>query len=280
MGRDLEAMAEAAAIVEAAGADIVDVNLGCPTPRAVRGGVGATMLRDPDLLHRVLTAIRRRIRIPLSAKMRAGFDRDDRAPDIARRIEDAGVDFLVVHPRRRDDGFSGIADWRILRRIKEAVRVPVVGNGDCWYAADALRMTAETACDGVMIGRPALRNPWIFEQIEDLRGGRRPRRPSGEDLHLHLQEVVERFRPAFGNRESALLAKIKELLRFLARSLPEGQPFLRRALRLSTLDDLLRFAERTLRPLPPEGIDLGAHGDLAFERSGSTESWRRDDATW
>src|SRR5690606_26877970 len=127
----------------------------------------------------------------LSAKIRAGFDDSAGAVAIARVIEDAGADFIVVHPRRRADFYQGVADWRIIGAIKERLRIPVIGNGDVWYAADALRMRAETGCDGVMIGRGALRNPWIFEQIDALSGGRPPPRPSGDDVLGHFDALAE-----------------------------------------------------------------------------------------
>ena len=179
MGNEVEKMAEAAEVMAHSRADVVDINLGCPAPRVVRHGVGAAMLKDPELLHRVLSAMRARGPGLLSAKIRAGFDDRTRVLEIAEAVQAAGADFLVVHPRRRADFYEGVADWRIIELLSRSLRIPVVGNGDCWYAADARRMRQETGCVAVMIGRPALRNPWIFEQIADLEAGRAPRRRSG-----------------------------------------------------------------------------------------------------
>jgi tRNA-dihydrouridine synthase B len=272
MGNEAEKMAEAAGAVAAAGADVVDINLGCPAPRAVRGGVGAAMLKDLDLLHEVLAAMRARVPGLLSAKIRAGFDRADRVVEIGRRVQDAGVDYLVVHPRRRADFFDGVADWRSIRLLVEALDVPVVGNGDVWYAADALRMEQETGCAAVMIGRPALRNPWIFQQVEALRAGRRPPEPDGAAVCDFLLDTVEVLRRAFPPppgraARGGPIGKVKELVSYLARAVPD--PSLRRdALRAPTLDAILEQFETRVRPLPASGLDLDVEGRLGLERSG------------
>src|SRR5262245_49118264 len=171
MGNHIEHMADAAAIVSDLGADVVDINLGCPAPRVVRKGVGSAMLKDPKLLFEVISAMRRSVPGVLSAKIRAGFDDASVVLTNAKTLEDAGVDYLVVHPRRRCDFYEGVADWRTIKLLKDNLQIPVVGNGDVWSAEAALRMRAQTGCDAVMIGRGALRNPWIFEQIADLTAG-------------------------------------------------------------------------------------------------------------
>lgn len=268
MGNDAAKMAEAAEVIAEAGTDVVDINLGCPMPRIVRKGVGAAMLKDPELLHRVVSAMRERTRgTLLSAKIRAGFDDSENVVAIARVVEAAGVDYLVVHPRRRCDFYEGVADWRIVRLLRESLRIPVVGNGDVWYAADALRMERETGCDAVMIGRPALRNPWIFAQIAALRSGESPMRPNGADVVGHLETVRRRCERAYS--PGAVTGRLKELLRYVARAIPEGTEFARQALRLPDSDAILRAAERLLAPLPAEALDLDAFGSLALERSGS-----------
>ena len=265
MGRDADKMADAAAVVADAGADVVDVNLGCPTPRAVRKGVGAALLKDPELLFEVLSAMRARVEGLFSAKIRAGFDDASHAVAIAEAVERAGADYIVVHPRRRADFYRGVADWRIVRALKERLSIPVVGNGDVWYAADALRLERETGCDGVMIGRPALRNPFIFRQIADLRAGREPERPSGVALFEHLLTLSGRLE----QRHAEPVGRIKEQLRWIGRALGDDLSFVHRAVRLTELGEILRLAERELATLPPERLDLDAYGTLGFERSGS-----------
>lgn len=269
MGNDADKMAEAAGVMAEAGADIVDVNLGCPMPRVVRKGVGAAMLKDPVLLHSVLSEMRARVPGLLSAKIRAGFDESSGVIAIAKTVQDAGVDFIVVHPRRRCDFYTGVADWRIIRVLREELSIPVVGNGDVWYAADALRMERETGCDAVMIGRPAIRNPWIFEQIAALRDGREPFAPSGDDMLEHLHRVRERYAATYGAPDAAILGKLKELVKHMLGGVPESRSWDREALRVALVADLFAVLESRLRGLPHEALDLDAHGRFALARSGS-----------
>lgn len=266
MGNDLSHMAEAAELVTEAGADIVDVNLGCPAPNAVRKGVGSAMLKDTALLERVLSSMRARTELPLSAKIRAGFDDASRVVEVAKAVEGAGVDFITVHPRRRSDFYSGVADWRIILKLREVLRIPVVGNGDVWYAADALRMQEETGCHAVMIGRPAIRNPWIFRQASALKAGRDAELPTGADLVAHLSEFAARCGGSFDER--GVVIQLKEVVRFLGRAVPDGGAFQKAALRELTAEGLLAVAEQHLFHRRGEELDLGPHGG-ALERSGS-----------
>ena len=269
MGNDADKMADAARVVAEAGADVVDVNLGCPMPRVVKKGVGAAMLKDPVLLHRVLSEMRRETSCLLSAKIRAGFDDSANVVHIAKTVQDAGVAFLVVHPRRRCDFYTGVADWRIIRVLRESLSIPVVGNGDVWYAADALRMQEETSCDAVMIGRPAIRNPWIFGQIAALRAGETPFAPGGDDVLAHLSRVRERYHAAYGASDSAILGKMKELTKLMLRGVPDSAAWDRDALRSTSVSQLLDVLASRLAGLPGEALDFDAHGAHALERSGS-----------
>lgn len=266
MGNDADKMAEAAGLVAEVGADVVDINLGCPAPRAVRKGVGSAMLKDVGLLGEVVGAMRRAVPGLLSAKIRAGFDDASGVVEIARTLERVGVDHLTVHPRRRCDYYEGVADWRIVRVLKAELGIPVVGNGDVWYAADALRMIDETGCDAVMIGRPALRNPWIFEQLADLRAGRAPRRPSGADVVGFVREVVVRYGAELPGNS---IGKLKELLSYLGRAVRDERQFQRAVLRETRLDGILALVEATLAPLSPDALDLDATPRDPLERSGA-----------
>jgi tRNA-dihydrouridine synthase B len=267
MGNDLDNMAEATEMVTAAGADIVDINLGCPAPKVVRKGVGSAMLKDRALLGRVVAAMRARTHLPLSAKIRAGFDDASSVVDIARTVQDAGADFITVHPRRRADFYRGVADWRIIERLVRALSIPVVGNGDAWYAADALRMQRETGCLAVMLGRPALRNPWIFLQLRALRNGDEAPRPTGADLLGHIRTLTERSRDS--SSERGLLGQLKEALSYLSRALPpeSGRQQLREVLREQTLRQALTATEHWLLPLSSNELDLAPEGGR-FEVSG------------
>jgi tRNA-dihydrouridine synthase len=258
MGNDAELMAEAGAVVAGAGADVVDLNLGCPTHNAARKGVGAALLKQPEKLASLLRAMRRRVPGLLSAKLRAGFDTSDDALTNARLVEDAGLDYIAVHPRRRVDHFAGVADWRIIALIRRELRIPVVGNGDVWYAHSALRMFEETGCDAVMIGRPALRNPWIFRQLAELLAAREPFRPSGADLALHLRCLAQGLAARLKEPGHTPLGPLKEQLRYLLRAVPDGAALQRSLLQQPTLSLFLEAAEQALSPLPPEVLDLGS----------------------
>lgn len=267
MGNDISQMADATSLVSGAGADIVDINLGCPAPRAVRKGVGSAMLKDLAVLGRVLDAMRANTPLPLSAKIRAGFDDASRVVEIARLVQEAGCDFITVHPRRRVDFYEGVADWRIIARLVSELRIPVVGNGDIWYAADALRMRSETGCAAVMIGRPALRNPWIFLQIDALTQGHSPPRPTGRDLVQHVQRLAEELATTFTAKSS--LGMLKEQTRYLFRTLlSEQAERTRQALRCASTNELLDFVASQFDHLSSEELDLDPAGGR-LERSGS-----------
>ena len=183
-GADPAVMAEAARISESLGFDAVDINLGCPVNKVVKCNGGSGLLRDLPLVERLLKSVRAAIRIPLTLKFRAGWnDRELVHVALARMAEDCGVEALALHPRTREQGYSGRADWSRIAEVKQAVRIPVIGNGDINTPEDAVRMAAETGCDGVMVGRAASHNPWIFRQIAQYLATGRYDVPSGADRY-------------------------------------------------------------------------------------------------
>jgi nifR3 family TIM-barrel protein len=201
VGCEPEAMGEAAAVIEALGFDLVDINLGCPVPKVVGKGGGSMLLREPDTAERIFRKVVRAVRrIPVTVKMRLGFsDASGReAARIARIAQECGVDAVAVHGRTREQGYAGTADYEAIGRVKAAVRIPVIGNGDVVDAASARRLRAVSGCDAVMLGRGALGNPWLYREIEaEMEGLAPPPPPSLEErrrtllAHVALQERHE-----------------------------------------------------------------------------------------
>ncbi len=221
-GSDAEIMAEAAAQVEAMGADVCDINMGCPANKVLKGCAGAALTADPPLAQRIVRAVRRCLRIPLTVKFRLGV-RSDRLTylELGRIFEGEGVDAITLHPRTASQMFSGLAQWEAIARLKEAVSIPVIGNGDVQSPEVALRMFAQTGCDGVMIGRAALTNPWIFQQTAALLAGRPVRLPSWEErvalIRWHVDAILQQ------EEEKTALHKLKTFLGWYTRSLPGGR---------------------------------------------------------
>ncbi len=165
-GADPEIMAETARLCEEAGADIVDINMGCWVPKVCKTGSGAALLKDPDQAEAIVKAVVRAVKVPVTVKVRAGWDYSQfAAPDLARRFQDAGAQMITLHARFAKQGFEGEADWRLIGELREAVTVPLIGNGDVKTPDDALKMLRETGCDGVMVGRAAISNPWALRRI-------------------------------------------------------------------------------------------------------------------
>ena len=195
VGCRAEAMGEAAGIVESMGYDLLDLNLGCPVPKVAGKGAGSALLAKPDECRDIFTAVTKNIKkIPVTVKMRLGVSdpSGNEAARIAKIAEDCGITAVSVHGRTRVQGYSGNADYHAIRRVKEAVSIPVIGNGDILSGADAQRMLEITGCDGVMIGRGGLGNPWIFKSVESaIAGNGILPEPTGEQKKQALLRHLE-----------------------------------------------------------------------------------------
>ena len=191
-GGDPEKMAAAAQIVEGMGADIVDVNMGCPVPKIAKHNAGCSLMREPEHAASVVRAMARAVHIPVTVKMRAGWDATAiNAPDLGKRMEDAGAAALAVHGRTAAQSYSGFSDWDLIAKVASGVGIPVFGSGDCIEPGQLVDRLSNAGVSGVLVGRGALRNPWIFSQAADLAAGRTPRPVTDEDRARFLLAYID-----------------------------------------------------------------------------------------
>ena len=205
-GSDPKTLAEAAGMMADRGADLVDINMGCPVKKVVKTGSGAALMRDPQRVVAILQAMRKATDLPLTLKIRSGWrHREINALEIGHIAEQSGADAIILHPRTADQGFSGEADWRLIVALKAQLRIPVIGSGDVRRPEDASRMLRETGCDGVMVGRGALGNPWLIGNILRRLSGGEVSDPSlaerGELIRRHLEMAVEYYGETVGARD-------------------------------------------------------------------------------
>ncbi len=226
-------MAEAANEIEAHGADIIDINFGCSVRKVTKTFSGAALMKDPENAKAVISAVRKAIKIPLTIKIRTGWNNTgDQAFEIANIAEENGVDAITVHPRTAVQGFRGKADWSIIKKIKQSLSIPVIGNGDVKTPEDVIKMFDETGCDGVMIGRAAIGDPGIFTRSKRLLNGEDAVKP---DIDAHF-DMMERYLEANVNYMDEIIAcKImRSRLGWFVKGLPGCSAFRKAAITISS----------------------------------------------
>lgn len=244
---EIEDTVEAARRIESLGFDIVDVNLSCPTRRLVERGWGGAYLREPARAERLLARVVAAVSVPVTIKLRSGWDEGSvNAPEIARAAEAAGVAAAVVHGRSVVQAYRGPADWSVVLRAKEAVRIPIVGGGSIRTAEDVVRMFRETGCDGVSVARGALGNPWIFAEARALlTGSPRPPPPSREERLRVLLEHLEAEARSLGLRR--VTPRLLRLALYYAKELPDRAAIEASARSARNLDELVRRLREAFR---------------------------------
>lgn len=206
-GSDIDTMLEAALFIDKnSNCDIIDINMGCPVPKvAIKSQAGAALMKDPNLIFDIVKKIVDNVSKPVTCKIRSGWDHNSiNAVEVAKMIEKAGAKAITIHARTRSDGYTGKADLDIIKKVKESVSIPVIGNGDVIDGPSALKMLEYTGCDAVMIGRAALGNPWIFKEIDNFLRNKESNLPSKEEMYKIIIEHLERLIKTKGEKIALL----------------------------------------------------------------------------
>jgi len=252
-GCEPERMAEAAKLNEGMGAAIIDINMGCPVKKVVNGHAGSALMREPELARRIIAATVKAVKVPVTLKMRMGWDHASlNAPELARVAEDLGVQLITVHGRTRCQLYSGTADWAFVRGVKDAVKVPVIVNGDICSIADAEAALAQSGADGVMIGRGAYGRPWLIAQVMAALTGRPvPAEPSLAEQHALVRDHYDRMIELYGATIGVNLAR--KHLGWYTKGLPDSGAFRNTVNQIAEPARVLamidRFYERQLETL-------------------------------
>ena len=251
-GADPDVLGEAATIVTETGADLVDINAGCPVKKVLKTGAGAALMRDSSHFAAVMRSVRKATHLPLSVKIRSGWaDNEINASEIAVIAEGCGADALILHPRTVKQGFSGTADWHLIRIVKKRASIPIIGSGDIRKPEDACTMMEETGCDGVMVGRGALGNPWIFSEINTLLSDKTflssPSPMEREEvIRRHLKMNIRLYGESMG------VKSFRKHLLWYTKGLRGGNSFRKAAVAVNEMSELLGMTHEYLQHLSNE----------------------------
>lgn len=266
-GSDSRIMAEAARRVVDAGADLVDINMGCPARKVLKTGAGGALLRSPDRVRDIVSSVRGVCTVPLTVKIRAGWSPAQPATcDVAQAVEDCGADAITIHPRFVTQRFSGNADWGIISQVKARVKIPVIGNGDVSTPTRALDMIEQTGCDGVMIGRAAMGNPWIFRQILNLDNGGDIGSPT---ISERRKIILEHFRLLIDHMgEQRATRVMRGLLLWYTKGLPYSSRFRGAFTGIHDLDTMITAMDAYFNLLTtPSGTSMWRPGPVPNQTS-------------
>ena len=249
-GNDPSVMADGAALaLEASGADFIDINMGCPMPKIANNGDGSALMKDPEKAARIVEAVVRAVPVPVTVKMRKGWDKGScNAPELAVMLEQAGAAAIAVHGRTKTMLYSGVADWDCIHAVKEAVKIPVIANGDIFTAEDAARCKARTGADMLMLGRTTFGDPWVFEQAQAaLRGEAMPETPP---LCDRVDTALRQFRLAAQDKgEHIACLEARKHFAWYLRGVAHSGYYKEKISAISTMDEIERIADGIKRDL-------------------------------
>ncbi len=270
-GRDPELLAQGAAIAAELGADIIDLNMGCPSKKVCRNSGGSGLMKEPLLARDIVRAIRAAVSVPFTVKMRAGWDAAlKNAPDLAAMCEDEGADAVAVHWRTREDLYGGQRDLSTIAQVKARVGIPVLANGDIIDAASAQQTLAETGCDGLMIGRGAIRNPWVFREIEAAMHGHPPVIVDPAERHRVLLGYLDAIRTTFRSDIGAL-GRFKKIARYFCNGVPDGGRLRQEVFHSQTVEEAIERVDAFFESLTAQGR-AGSLGDQDPDRGGGEQA--------
>lgn len=266
-GEETDLLVKASQYVERMGADFVDLNLGCPVPKVVKKGAGSAMCRNPVALGKTLEAMVKSVKVPVTIKIRTGWDSETRnAIDVVKAASDAGVRWVAIHGRTRAQGYSGEADWDFIGNVKAKSPLPIIGNGDIGNAETAVRRVRDYGVDAVMIGRGALRNPFIFQQAEALWKGETPMTPTWDHYYEMIEQQRELFRDSFNDYGAMIHAR--KFLAWYSAGFPGSSAFRAKVFKIPEADQLWDEAREFFRGVSQgrsleflnEPFLMGGHG--------------------